>query len=111
MPAALIGAGWVWSHHELETSKEVVAAASDPVDVPALDAPVLSLRRAPEPLADDVFDRGVAKALAPVATAVNDTSCFVVTSGGRTLVEDDSGAVGRRLAVYERGNESGELQQ
>jgi D-alanyl-D-alanine carboxypeptidase/D-alanyl-D-alanine-endopeptidase (penicillin-binding protein 4) len=88
VPAALIGAGWVWSHHELETSKEVVAAASEPVDVPALDAPVLSLRRAPQPLADDVFDRGVAKALAPVAAAVNDTSCFVVTSGGRTLVDE-----------------------
>jgi D-alanyl-D-alanine carboxypeptidase/D-alanyl-D-alanine-endopeptidase (penicillin-binding protein 4) len=49
---------------------------------------VLSLRRSPGPLAHDVFDRGVASALAPVASAVNDTSCFVVTSGGRTLVDE-----------------------
>jgi D-alanyl-D-alanine carboxypeptidase/D-alanyl-D-alanine-endopeptidase (penicillin-binding protein 4) len=99
VPAALIGAGWVWSHHELETSKEIAAVAGAPVDVAPLDAPLLSLRRSPEPVADDVFDRGVANALAPVAAAVNDTSCFVVTSGGRTLV-DERGA----LAVMPASN-------
>lgn len=100
MPAAALGATWWWSSGVVEEARDAAAPAETaPPDLPDLPAPILSVRRSPEVLAQDVSSRAVRDGLDPVIAAMGAGSCLVVDDGDLSI-DDAQGS----LAVIPASN-------
>ena len=84
VPAVVLGGLWsLASGKAAEPPPTTVAAV--PVLPPALAAPVLSVRRTPDALADDLREDTLVLAAAPAVSATDGTSCMALGADGRPL--------------------------
>jgi D-alanyl-D-alanine carboxypeptidase/D-alanyl-D-alanine-endopeptidase (penicillin-binding protein 4) len=86
LPAMLFAGVWRWAD-----ARRVLIPPDPPVATPvlptALATPVLSLRRAPQALANSTSRAMLAAAMAPVAKLAGDASCLTVAVDGRTIYD------------------------
>ena len=90
VPAVLFGAIWQWADsHRIALPPELVVVET-PLPTPSA-TPVLSLRRAPQTLANMASRDVFAAALTPVSTMAVGNSCMYVSVGGRTILDFGGG--------------------
>ncbi|HRE03504.1 MAG TPA: hypothetical protein PLV68_19560, partial [Ilumatobacteraceae bacterium] len=88
LPTVGFAAAWRWADDKAKAEEQppVVSYAPPPgAGVTALDAPVLSVRRAPSALVESTSEAALVNELVNFAGFLNDTSCLAVSLSGRTV--------------------------
>lgn len=86
LPGLALFGLWRWAQAEVSAAKKL----SDPaptVTIAPMATPLMSYRRAPQSLSDSITVANLRAALAPFSAFVADTSCFVASTGTRTVLD------------------------
>jgi D-alanyl-D-alanine carboxypeptidase/D-alanyl-D-alanine-endopeptidase (penicillin-binding protein 4) len=87
IPAVGFGVLWRWADSRVPAATAAETPVTEPELPSILITPVLSVRRAPQILASTASEGALVAALSSVGQFVDDTSCLVVRSGGRTIYD------------------------
>ncbi len=90
VPAVLFGAVWRWADSHRVALPSELAVVETPLPAPSA-TPVLSLRRAPQTLANAASRDVFAAALTPVSAMAVGNSCLYVSVAGRTILDFGGG--------------------
>ena len=85
VPAFGFGFLWRWAEARVPRANAQDAVITEPRLPAALTTPLISVRREPETLQTMSSEGTLVAALNAMAPSINDTSCFVVQLGGRTI--------------------------
>ena len=87
IPAVGLGGLWRWADTRVPTAKVKEIPVAEPKPPSILITPVLSVRRAPKILASSASAGVLVSSLGSVGQFIDNTSCLVVRSGGRTIYD------------------------
>lgn len=87
IPAVGLGVLWRWADARVPAPTVAETPVTEPELPSVLITPVLSVRRAPQILASAANEDALVSSLGNVGQFVDQTSCLVVRSGGRTIYD------------------------